>query len=311
MRNVLPFSSCNLAEKASPAGGLVAFILLFVVAIRVTVMEMFRGIASSRSTGLAGMESWDQRSMWASSSGYLQKGVAGDNYSWIARSADLRTRSSSFDHSVAALHQIVATHHGYLEDLRTEKRSNHGRVLAAYPSVPTDDFDATLNDLQTLGRTEAISRMGEDSVVKLATSARRLAAAKPNLSRLQKLQSERRGELHDAVALEKDIAPASESLAEMERQHEMLLATVAQAHIQLTLMEDYRAPFQVSSAEAIREIRNSLAEGVSGIFSSFSLFLGVLLGYGLPIAFWLALLFWPLRAVWRHYRRSSAVAPAT
>lgn len=38
--------------------GSVVFVLLFVVAIRVTVNEMFRGIASSRATGLAAM-GWD------------------------------------------------------------------------------------------------------------------------------------------------------------------------------------------------------------------------------------------------------------
>jgi Domain of unknown function (DUF4349) len=289
---------------------LISFVLLFVVAIRVTVNEMFRGIASSRATGLSAIEPRDTTSMWSSGGGYLQKGSSDFATPWIVRSADLRTRSSSFERSVASLHQIVSAHHGYLEDLRTESRSHHGRVLAASVSVPTDDFDAALVDLQTLGRTEAVSQMGEDSAVKLATSARRLAAEKVNLSRLQKLQRERRGELHDAVALEKDIAQAGASLAETEREHEMLLSTVAQAHIHLTLMEDYRAPFQLRTGEALREVRNSLAEGVSGIFSSFSLFLGILLGYGLPIGFWLALLFWPLRAVWRRYHRMPAVASA-
>jgi hypothetical protein len=40
--------------------------------------------------------------------------------SLIARSAELRTRSSDFDRSVATLHQLVSVHQGYLEDLRTE-----------------------------------------------------------------------------------------------------------------------------------------------------------------------------------------------
>src|SRR5271169_4383083 len=100
-------------------GGLVVFVLLFVVAVRITVSELFRGIASSKATGLSAIESWDTRSMWSSGGAYLEKGVAGDANSWIARSADIRTRSSTFDRSVAALHRIVTAHRGYLEDLRT------------------------------------------------------------------------------------------------------------------------------------------------------------------------------------------------
>ena len=157
---------------------------------------------------------------------YLQKGIADP---WIARSADLHARSSDFDHSLASLHQIVSTHRGYLEDLRTESRSGLGRALAATVSVPSNDFDATLADLKSLGRVEGVSEAGEDFAVKLATEARRLAAAQTNLSRLQKLQRERKGELRDVAALEKDIAQANEAVLEAERQNQELVSTVAQA----------------------------------------------------------------------------------
>jgi len=289
-------------------GGLFAFILLFVVACRIAVSEIFSGIASSRSSGLSDV-SWDGRDMLSTSpmgAAMLQKSVAAP---WIARSADLRARSSAFDHSIAALRQIVSAHHGYLEDLRTESRSGHGRALAVTIAVPSNDFDATLADLRTLGRVEAISEAGEDFAVKLATAARSLATAQTNLSRLQKLQHERKGELRDAVALEKDIAQANEAVVEAERQNQALASTVAQSHIRLTLLEDYRAPLQANLAGFSLQLRNSFVEGVSSIFSSVSLFLGVLFEFGLPMVFWLALLFWPARLAWRRFRPARAVAP--
>jgi Domain of unknown function (DUF4349) len=288
--------------------GLTGFLLLFVVSVRITVSEMFRGIEASRATGLSAMVPWDTTSMWSGGGAMLQKGAARD--SWIARSADLRMRCSSFEHSVAALHQIVSAHHGYLEDLRTESRSGLGRSLSAMLSVPSDDFDATLTDLQKLGRVEAVDQEGEDATVKLATAARRLAAAQTNLARLQKLQHDRKGELRDAVALEKDIARADETLAEAERMREGLLSTVAQSHIRVSFVEDYRAPVQVSFAGTLLPIRNALAEGVGGIFSSLSLVLGVLFSYGLPLCFWLALLFLPLRTIWRRFRRATPAPSA-
>jgi hypothetical protein len=294
-------------------GGLAVFLLLFALALRITVIEMFRGIESSRATGLAALPSWDAGSMWSSGRASVDYArIAPSGESWIARNADLRTRSSAFDRSVVALHQIVSSHHGYLEDLRTESRSGQGRVLAATLSMAAPEFDAAVSDLKTLGRTEAISEAGEDSAVKLASAERHLAATRTNLSRLQKLQRERKGELRDAVALEKDIAQANEAVVQAEREHEGLLSTVAQAHIRLTVIEDYRTPLEVNLNGAFLPLRNSLVQGATAIFSSASLVLSVLFEFGLPLLFWAAVLFWPGRTAWRRFHRSQvaiSVAP--
>ena len=290
-------------------GGLFVFILVFVIAVRLAVMGIFNGIEQNKATGLSAV-SWDVGSMWSTGGLGVAANQKGSAVSWIARSADLRARTSAFDHSVAALHQVVSNHHGYLDDLRTESRSGYGRALAATVSVPSSDFDATLADLKTLGRIEGISEAGEDFAVKLATAARRLSAAQTNLSRLQKLQRERKGELRDAVALEKDIAQANESVDESERQNQGLASTVAQAHIRLTLMEDYRAPLDANLAGFFLQVRNSFLEGVGAIFSSAAVVLGIVFEFGLPLLFWAALLFIPALLAWRRLRRAPAVLPA-
>lgn len=281
------------------AAGLVVFILLFMVAIRITVTEMFRGIEQSRATGLAAVSPWEPLPM-------LQKSAVPADYAMsglqISRSADLRMRSDAFDHSVATLKQIVTAHHGYLEDLRTESRSGRGRALAALVTVPSNEFDPTVSGLKTLGRIEALSEAGEDSAVKLATAERHLAAAQTTLARLQKLQREQKGQLRDALEVEKEIAQADSAVREAARQHENLLSTIAQAHIQLTLLEDFRAPFEAHFAEASLRLRNSLIDGVGGIFQSVALVVGVILEYGLPLLFWGAILAWPGLLLWRCFR---------
>jgi hypothetical protein len=287
---------------------LIAFLLLFVIALRITVSEMYRGggIESSRSSSMAAIPPFDTGSAWATRNLPVDSALAA--FPWespVARTANLRTRSNSFDRSVAELHRIVSAHQAYLEDLRTETRSGSGRALAATLSVPSKEFDAAISDLKALGRTEAISEAGEDSAVKLATTERHLAAAQTNLSRLQKLQRERRGELRDAVALEKDIAQADELVTEAQREHERLVSTVAQAHIHLLLMEDFRAPIAANLAGSSLALRNSFVEGISAIFSSVALVLGVLFEFGLPLLFWAAILFWPLRLAWRRFRPST------
>jgi hypothetical protein len=283
---------------------------VFVIAVRLAVMGIFSGIEQNKATGLSAV-TWDASSMWSTGGLGVPANQKGSAVSWIARSADFRAHTSSFDHSVAALHQVVSNHHGYLEDLRTESRSGYGRALAATVSVPSSDFDATLADLKALGRVEGISEAGEDFAIKLATAARRLAAAQTSLSRLQKLQRERKGELRDAVALEKDIAQTNEVVDEAARQNQGLVSTAAQAHIRLTLTEDYRAPLQANFAGFFLQLRNSLVEGVGAIFSSAALVLGILFEFGLPLLFWAALLFVPARFAWRRLRRPPAAAPAT
>lgn len=293
-------------------GGLAAFLFLFVVALRVTVGDMDRGIEQSRFTGLTGTSSWDQRGVWSAGTA-PPVDAARITLPWetaIARNAALLTRSSGFDHSVAELHQIASAHQGYFEDLRTEAKSGAGRMLAATVSVPSTEFDGTLDDLKRVGRTEAISEDGEDSAIKIAAAERHVASAEMNLSRLQKLQRERKGELRDAVALEKDIAQAGETLAEAERQQDNLRSTVAPARIRVTLIEDYRAPLEANLAGAALALRNALVEGISAIFSSAAVVLGVLFEYGLPLLFWAAILFLPGRYAWRRFHRAPATVPA-
>ena len=91
-------------------------------------------------------------------------------------------------------------------------------------------------------------------------------------------------------------------LREAARQHEDLLFTIAQAHIQLTLLEDFRAPFEAHFAEAALRLRNSLIDGVGGIFQSAAVVVGVVLEYGLPLLFWGAILAWPGLLLWRRFR---------
>ncbi len=290
------------------AAALTAFTLASIIGARLAVESLFKGIASSKSSGLSAL-TWDVGSML-----YSSGATAGAYYKssvdpWIARSANVLARSSAYDRSLASLHQIVPAHHGYLEDLRTESHSGRGRALAATVSVPSNEFDATLADLKTLGRVEGISEAGEDFAVKLATASRRLSAAQTSLSRLQKLQRERKGELRDAVALEKDIAQANEAVDDAERQNQALVSTVAQAHIRLTLMEDYRAPLQTNLAGVGLQLRNSLVEGIASIFSSVALVLGIFFEFGLPLLFWAALLFVPARFAWRRFRRPPTALP--
>jgi hypothetical protein len=289
-------------------GGLALFVFLLAVACRITMEQILESVEQSRATGLSA-STWDSRSMWNNRGRLMPVDLAQASSpgTSISRSAELRERSSSFDRSDASLHEVVSTHHGYFDELRTESHSGQGRLLSVVLAVPAAEFDATLSDLQKIGHVVAISEAGEDAADRVASEARRLSAAQTNLARLQKLQRERTDKLLDALTLEKEIAQANEAVGEAQRQQEALQSTVALAHIAFTLLEDYRAPLDAQLDGEPLRLHNALVEGVGAIFSTVGLVLRVVLAYGLPMLFWFALLFFPMRLAWRHFSRWHAV----
>jgi hypothetical protein len=285
-------------------GGLILFTLVFAIACRIAVTQLFRGIESSRATGLSAI-TWDTGMMWKgnSESNEYQAGSG----QWISRNGDLRLHTDNFENGRSRVSEIAGAHHGFLEHLATDSRTGRGRMLSATLSVPASEFDATLGDLKKLGRVEVAAEGGEDSAVKLENATRNVEATKRTLDRLQTLHRERKGQLHDALEVEKEIAQTDTSVREAIRQRDSLLSTVAQAHIQLMLLEDFRAPLEARFGGTWLEIRNSVIEGVSTTVSSIATVVGMAFEYGLPIIFWCLLLVWPTKSAWRHWRARVAV----
>ena len=286
--------------------GFLLFTLLFVLACRIAVQQIFSGIEQSRGTGLAAV-AWDQRSMWSQAdwSGMgrmLQKDSDKSSGSQISRNAELQSVSRSFDESVREMNRTVAAHQGYLEDLRTESRSREGRMLFALISVPAPEFDFVVSELRHIGRVQSISVGGEDAAVKLDSAARRVTIAQTNLDRLRKLQRDHSGVLRDALELEKEIRQANQAVADAEREHDADMSTVARSRIQFALMEEYRAPFEVNLAGLGLRLRNALVDGTTASLSSAATFVEVAFAYGMPLLFWVLLLQWPVRLGWRRMR---------
>jgi hypothetical protein len=287
--------------------GLIVIVLSYFVS-RVAMERYFGGIEQSRATGLSAT-SWDTSSMWAFSP-LLQHHESVDFASGsVARAAQLRECTSNFDSDLASLRKIVAAHKGYFEDLRTQTQSGRGRLLSVALAVPSTEFEPAVAELKSIGRLVSISEAGEDANVRLANQARQLAEAQTNLVRLQQLQKDHTAKLLDALTLEKEIAQAAAAVSEREREQQDLQSTVAKSHISLMLLEDYRAPFNAELDGQWLQLRNALIEGVGAIVSTVGLLLALVFQYGVPLVFWLAVLYFPARAIRRHLRRPSAPAP--
>jgi len=99
--------------------GLLAFTLVWVVAVRLAVENIYRGIETQRASGLSAIAG--PFSNYSADSDSTTWGST-----WISKSASLHMHAIHFDQSVGALDRIVAGHHSYLEDLRTESRPGCG-----------------------------------------------------------------------------------------------------------------------------------------------------------------------------------------
>lgn len=281
--------------------GLVAFIVLFMVATQIAVRSIFRGIEQSRATGLSAI----------AYPGEYQRSsapISGDSF---ARGAALNLLSSAFDKSVDRFQLVVAEHRGEYEHLATESRSGAGRSLIATVTVPATEFDTTLSALKTIGRVVAVSEGGEDAAVKLAGLSRRLAGAQASAARLEELRKKSAGHLADALALEKEISQANQSILESQREQERMQATLTRSTIDFRLTEDYRAHVDADLATMSLQFRNSVVHGVASTLSSIATVSGFLFEFGLPILFWIAILTLPVRFVWRRLRRITAPSTVT
>jgi len=270
----------------------IGVVLICVFTVHLFANQMYRGIASSRATGLAAYTSF-----------YRSDSDKDSQNEGISRSAELQSRTTTFESSSNGLHQIVARHRGEFEDLRTENRSGQGRALAASFTVPANELDGTLDELKRLGRVQRISVASEDATVKTARMNRQVDAAKNNLARLQSLQRGHRAGIQDALALQKEIAKATDDLAQVENEQQNLLSTVARASVHFALLEEYRATLDVDISGALFQLRNSLMEGLGSIVSTLAAFLAALFEYGLPIGFWAAVSYFPIRFAWKKIQR--------
>jgi hypothetical protein len=277
-------------------GSIVGIVLVCVFSVQLCMNQMFRGIASSRATGLA---AWNIFPSFNNSLGDSQNPS-------ISRSAEVQSRTTAFDSSVSHLYRLVGEHRGYFEDLRTENRSGQGRALAASFSVPATELDSTVEEIKTLGRVIQMSVASEDSTVKASRTQRRVVGAKNNLGRLQSLRAKNKTGIQDALALQKEIAKATEDLAQVENEQQNLLSTVSRASVRFALIEEYKATLNTDIPDALFQLRNSLVEGMSGILSTSTAFLAALFEYGLPVGFWGALLFYPARLIWKRLQQLRA-----
>jgi hypothetical protein len=229
----------------------------------------------------------------------------------IERTAQLTLTTHDFEQLHARIDAIVARHHGYLADLTVNAPENSGRSLNASLRIPAAQLDSALTELKQLGRVESESQNGRDVSKEYVDLVAREANARNTAQRLTQLLAQRTGKLSDVLAVESELSRVQGQIEQMEAERQNTEAQVAYAAVQLNVGENYKAQLHAAPDSTLIRFRNAAIEGYRSMADGIIGLALLVIAYGPSVLLWVALLFFPVRAIWRRYVRqaSRAVVP--
>ena len=219
----------------------------------------------------------------------------------IIRTADLAVivKNDEFEKARAAIDEILKRHHGHVGDLNVTNPSGSARSLSGTLRIPSNRLDAALADLKGLGRVEKESQSGEEVTQQYVDLQARLANAKHTEQRLTEILRERTGKLSDVLAVEMQISRVRGEIEQMEAQRKTLKNQVDFATLNLTVTEDYKKELSVAPPSTGTQFRNAAVDGYRSLVDGIIAVLLWLLSVGPTLLLWAAILFFPVRKLWR------------
>jgi uncharacterized protein DUF4349/putative zinc finger protein len=221
----------------------------------------------------------------------------------IVRTAGITLTTKDFDGARSGLDDILKRHHGYVGELNVNTPAGVGRTLTASLRVPVDQLDATLVDLRKLGRVEAESQAGQEVTAQYVDLEARLSNVRNTERRLTDLLRQRTGKLSDVLAVETELSSVRGEIESMEAQRKNLANQVDFATLGTTINEDYKAQLQVMPPSTSTQFRNAAVDGYKSMVDGIVGVAVFLFSYGPSLLLWAALLYFPIRVVWKRLRR--------
>jgi hypothetical protein len=107
------------------------------------------------------------------------------------------------------------------------------------------------------------------------------------------------------LEVEREIARVREEIERMDAQRKSLEKQVQFATVSLRITEEYKAQVGVPEASVGTQVWNAAVDGYRTLTETALGLALFLLRQGPVLLFWLALLWWPARFVWRRVRASA------
>jgi uncharacterized MAPEG superfamily protein len=224
------------------------------------------------------------------------------NAPMIIRTADLGVVVKEFEKARSSVDEILRRHHGHVGELSVSNPSGAARSLTGTLRIPSSQLDTALNDLKALGRVDKESQGGEEVTQEYIDLQARLSNARHTEQRLIEIQRERTGKLSDVLAVEMQISRVRGEIERMEAQRKNMKNQVDFATLNLTVTEDYKAELKVGPPSTATQFRNAAIEGFESLSNGIIAVLLWLLSVGPTLLLWVAILFFPVRMVWKKLR---------
>ena len=218
----------------------------------------------------------------------------------IARTAALKIVVAKFGAARGAMEQILKRHKGYASQLTIASEDGSAPALDASLRVPSAEMEAALVELRALGRVENETQGGEDVSEQHVDLTARLHNALETEQRLIDILRQRTGKVSDVLEVEEQISQTRGEIEQMEAQLAGLDKRVEFASIDLHIAEEYKASSGVGmGSSAGLRLRNAVVGGYRAAVESMLAMAVFILNAGPTLLLWAALLFLPVRAIWR------------
>jgi hypothetical protein len=292
--------------------GVAGVIILLWFVARAERSNSYRGIESSRATGLSAYSnfaSWSGTPMLSKGvypRARLAQAAVLEQGRQIARTASLHISVRDFSASRESVDRIVSAHGGLVTSLSISSPKDSARSLSAQLAIPSAQRDSVLDEFRNLGRVEEENQGSEEVTNQSEDLDVRLRNAREAEERLANILRIGASKVSDVLEVEKEQTRVRGEIETMEAEQKRLKGRVAFASIDLNLTEEYQAHLGIPTSLTGLQIRNAFVEGLHDAADGLVNVVMILLSAGPSLLLWGLILFWPTRWAWRRWRGSKA-----
>ncbi len=222
----------------------------------------------------------------------------------IIRTAQLSLTTNDFPHIRESIDRVLSSHTGYIAQLEMNTPADEARSLEASLRIPAAQLDAALGDLKRLGHVDSESQRGEEVTQRVVDIGARLGNLRMTEARLTDILRQRTGKLADVLAVEEQIDSVRGQIESMEAEQKSLNKQIAFATVQLRVKEEYKRPLALNNDSLLTRLRNAAVEGFQTLGNGLIGVLLLFLSYGPTLLILSAVLFYPVRSLWRRLQRT-------
>jgi hypothetical protein len=227
----------------------------------------------------------------------------------IAHTASLSLVVKDFSAIQAAVKAVVSRHSGYIGELNTSTPPDAAKTFSATLRVPSAQLEPALAELKQLGRADQESQAGEEVTKQYVDLAARLKNSRATEERLVGVLRNNTGKVKDVLEVENEISRVRGEIEGMEADRRALQTRIDFATIALSVTEEYKASLNGAPSSTGTRLHNAFVTGYHSVVENVLGLVAWLLESGPTLLLWAALLFFPVRWVWRRVRRSFTSQP--